>query len=194
MRKYVKLDNAKINFNNFVQDARLQGAVTGAGHVKCEIVLQTAIIKKQLINPMRWQQVAQMPIHNYGAAVAAAAAMAKRFAGRMNYVVNAAHTKRTLHEQGQPGRLANWLTGCLSWPSPSSSPDAVVISMVNENTASCKLQVASCSDAAATALLLQLLVKLRINFKINAWQAAGVGGRERRTRAQERVPDRDTSI
>lgn len=110
---------------------------TGAGHVKCEIVLQTAIIKKQLINPMRWQQVAQMPIHNYGAA-----AMAKRFAGRMNYVVNAAHTKRTLHEQGLlTGWLPGWPTGSAGWSTPSPV-DAVVISMVNENTASCKWQVA----------------------------------------------------
>lgn len=77
--------------------------------------------------------------------------MAKRFAGRMNYVVNAAHTKQESPRTG-PGLLSvvYWAWPIAGWP-----VDAVVISMVNENTASCKLAVASwcrcCTDAAAAA-------------------------------------------
>lgn len=95
-----------------------------------------------------------MPIHNYGAAEKERGGereVAKRFAGRMNYVVNAAHTKQESPRTG-PGLLSVvfWARPVAGWP-----VDAVVISMVNENTASCKLAVASwcrcCTDAAAAA-------------------------------------------
>lgn len=89
-----------------------------------------------------------MPIHNYGAAAQREGEAAKRFAGRMNYVVNAAHTKQESSRTG-PGFLSVvWARPVAGWP-----VDAVVISMVNENTASCKLQVGcgKSADAAATA-------------------------------------------
>lgn len=96
-----------------------------------------------------------MPIHNYGAATASkreGGEVAKRFAGRMNYVVNAAHTKQGESPRTGPGLLSVvcWARPVAGWP-----VDAAVISMVNENTASCKLAVASwcrcCTDAAAAA-------------------------------------------